>query len=189
MADQDLRRTAVAPVAIHAEHMPGWLSDIELPPELVTGHQVIDAEHRVLLSSISGLRRICADQANHPHCGNCGHATRHHCENQLVAMLGDVLSFILDHFKTEETIMRDSLMRMVDRELCEAHVEDHAAISSKVQEIIAQLDPMNSVALIRELDVLLSRWIVNHIALHDVLLVRWVQREDSVLRHFNTKAP
>lgn len=115
--------------------------------------------------------------------------TRHHCENQLVAMLGDVLSFILDHFKTEETIMRDSLMRMVDRELCEAHVEDHAAISSKVQEIIAKLDPMNSVALIRELDVLLSRWIVNHIALHDVLLVRWVQREDSVLRHFNAKLP
>lgn len=189
MADQDLRPTAVAPVAMPSDQAPGWLADVELPPELVTGHQVIDAEHRMLLSSISGLRRICADQANHPHCGNCDLAARQHCENQLVAMLGDVLSFILDHFKTEETIMRDSLMRMVDRELCEAHVEDHAAISSKVQEIIAKLDPMNSVALIRELDVLLSRWIVNHVALHDILLVRWVQREDSVLRHLNAKAP
>jgi len=189
MADQDLRPTAVAPVAMLPNQPPGWLADIELPPELVTGHQVIDAEHRVLLSSISGLRRICADQASRPHCGHCDNAARHHCESQLVAMLGDVLSFILDHFKTEEAIMRDSLMRLVDRELCEAHVEDHAAISSKVQQIIAALDPMNSVALIRELDVLLSRWIVNHISLHDVLLVRWVQREDSVLRQFSPKAP
>lgn len=182
MADQDLRLTAVATTTMAAGESDAWLANVELPPELVTGHQVIDAEHRLLLSSISGLRRICVDQTKHPHCGGCDSTARQQCEMQLVAMLGDVLSFILDHFKTEEAIMRDSLLKLVDRELCEAHMEDHAAISGKVQEIVAALDPMNNVGLIRELDHLLSRWIVNHIALHDMQLVRWVEREDSVLR-------
>lgn len=184
MADQDLHPVAVANTTHQA---PVWLTGLELPSELVTGHSVIDAEHRVLLSSIAGLRRICVDQEGRPHCGHCDHSARHHCESQLVATLGDVLAFILDHFKTEEAIMRDSLMKMIDRDLCEAHIEDHAAISSKVQQIIAALDPMNNVGLIRELDALLSRWVVNHIALHDVLLVRWVQREDSVLRQLKTR--
>jgi hemerythrin len=97
-------------------------------------------------------------------------------------MLGDLLSFVLEHFRTEEAIMRDSLLLLVDRAVCEAHMEDHAAISGKVQEIVAALDPMNTVVLIRQLDTLLTRWVSNHIALHDTLLVRWVQREDSVLR-------
>lgn len=189
MADQDLRLMAVAPVAMATKEPVAWLANVELPPELITGHQVIDAEHCLLLSSISGLRRICADQANRSHCGDCDSTARHHCEMQLVAMLGDVLSFILDHFKTEEAIMRDSLLKLVDRELCEAHMEDHAAISGKVQEIVAALDPMNNVGLIRELDLLLSRWIVNHIALHDMQLVRWVEREDSVLRQNKPAGP
>jgi hemerythrin len=128
------------------------------------------------------LRKLCIDHVNLPHCGNCENSVRSRCESQLVAMLGDLLAFILDHFKTEESIMRDSLLQLVDRDLCEAHMEDHAAISCKVQEIVAALDPMNSVGLIRDLDALLTRWIVNHIGLHDVLLVRWVEREDSVLR-------
>lgn len=185
MADQGLRLMAVAPVTAVTKEPVGWLANIDLPPELVTGHKVIDAEHRQLLSSISGLRRICVDQTNRPHCGDCDTSARHHCETQLIAMLGDLLSFVLDHFKTEEAIMRDSLLKLVDRELCEAHMEDHAAISGKVQEIVAALDPMNNVGLIRELDLLLSRWVVNHIALHDMQLVRWVEREDSVLRQIN----
>ena len=97
-------------------------------------------------------------------------------------MLGDLLAFILEHFRTEDEIMRDSLMLMVDREVCQAHMEDHAAISGKVQEIVAALDPMTTVVLIRELDALLMRWVGNHIALHDILLVRWLERDGSSLR-------
>jgi hemerythrin-like metal-binding protein len=155
---------------------------IELPPELVTGHRHLDSEHRLLLDNIDNLRRICIDRVNLEHCGDCHQARRKHCENHLVSMLGDLLAFILEHFRTEEEIMRDSLLQMVNREVCEAHMEDHAAISGKVQEIVAALDPMNSVGLIRDLDALLTRWVSNHIGMHDMLLVRWVEREDSVLR-------
>lgn len=154
----------------------------EMPPELLTGHKHLDAEHRLLLANIANLRRVCLDPANFRHCGNCSQGQRGRCENQLVSMLGDLLAFILEHFRTEEDIMRDSLLQMIDREVCEAHMEDHAAISGKVQEIVAALDPMNTIGLIRELDTLLMRWVSNHIHLHDMLLVRWVEREDSVLR-------
>ena len=99
-----------------------------------------------------------------------------------MSLLGDLLAFIMDHFQTEEKLMRDSLMVLVDRDLCQAHMEDHAAISGKVQQIVAALDPMHTSALIRELDALLHTWVTHHVALHDLWLMRWVEREDSVLR-------
>ena len=167
---------------VHAPVAPVPEASLELPPELLTGHRHLDAEHRLLLGNISNLRRICIDQVNFKHCANCHQAQRNHCESHLVRMLGDLLAFILEQFRTEEEIMRDSLLQMVNREVCEAHMEDHAAISGKVQEIVAALDPMNTVGLIRDLDGLLTRWVSNHIEMHDMLLVRWVEREDSVLR-------
>jgi hemerythrin len=79
-------------------------------------------------------------------------------------------------------VMRDSLLLMVDRDVCEAHMEDHAAISSTVQKIVSSLDSEHVVSRIRELDALLARWETNHIALHDLILSRWVAREDSLLK-------
>lgn len=153
-----------------------------LPAELNTGLRVIDFEHQMLLSSMASLRQICHDFEALEDCSNCTAKTRVHCEGDLIALLGDLLVFIMDHFQTEEKLMRDSLLVMVDRDLCEAHMEDHAAISSKVQQIVAALDRMRTASLIRELDKLLHRWVTNHVALHDLWLARWVLREDSVLK-------
>nr|MBL8410488.1 hemerythrin domain-containing protein [Dechloromonas sp.] len=158
------------------------VNEAELPSELLTGNAHLDVEHGLLMGNIQGLRKICIDHRNLPHCGGCQHERRLCCENELVAMLGDLLAFILDHFRNEERIMRESLLQVIDREVCEAHMEDHAAISGKIQEIVAALDQMKTVSLIRELDSLLSRWVRNHIMLHDRLLARWIEREDSMLR-------
>lgn len=159
-----------------------WQNTGELPPELITGHKLIDFEHRFLVGAIANLRRLCIDHHGLPDCQGCGEMVRQRCESELISLLGDVFAFILDHFKTEETVMRDSLLLMVDRDLCEAHMEDHAAISMAVQEIVSALDPMHIVSRVRELDVLLTRWITHHIALHDILLSRWISREDSLLK-------
>jgi hemerythrin-like metal-binding protein len=153
-----------------------------LPPELVTGHKQVDIEHAFLISSIDDLRKICKRRDCVKDCGDCGLDQQKHCEAQLVNMLGDVFAFILDHFKTEEAVMRDSLLLMVDRDVCEAHMEDHAAISSKVLEIVSSLDALHVVSRIREMDDLLCRWMTNHITLHDSILTRWVTRDDSVLK-------
>lgn len=159
-----------------------WLPGGPLPAALETGHKSIDFEHRQLLACMIAARSVCDDFRGFKSCTGCIDARRTLCENELVRLLGDLLSFILDHFKTEEEIMRDSLLIMVDRDLCEAHMEDHAAISLKIQQIVASLDAFNTVNLLRELDSLLGQWITNHIAMHDMILVRWVERDDSALK-------
>lgn len=159
-----------------------WQATGELPPELLTGHKLIDFEHRFLIAAIANLRKICIDHVALASCSGCDRGRQNDCEGQLVRMLGDVFAFILDHFKTEETIMRDSLLLMVDRDVCQAHMEDHADIAAKVQEIVSALDTHQTVARIRELDALLARWLTNHILLHDLMLSRWVARDDSLLK-------
>lgn len=160
-----------------------WLGTGDLPPQLITGHAMIDHEHRFLIGAMANLRRICIDQSRLENCVACGHARQVGCENGLIGLLGDLFAFILDHFKTEEAVMRDSLLMVADREMCQAHMEDHAEIAAKVQEIVAALDSVHIVSRIRELDALLARWVTNHVALHDMMLSRWVARDDALLRH------
>jgi hemerythrin-like metal-binding protein len=169
-------------VNVLSESTAYWLSTGQLPAELITGHKLVDSEHHFLIAAIANLRRVCIDHVNLKDCTGCTHERQQRCEAEVITMLGDVFAFILDHFKTEEMVMRDSLLLTVDRDLCEAHMEDHAAISSTVQEIVSSLDSHQIVSRIRELDALLTRWETNHIALHDLILSRWVAREDSLLR-------
>lgn len=157
-----------------------WLATGNLPPALITGHKLIDTEHRFLIESIANLRRICIDSTTMSNCCACAEQRQNHCESALISMLGDVFAFMLEHFKTEESIMRDSLLLMVDRDVCLAHMEDHAEISAKVQEVVSALDRDFIVARIRDLDTLLTRWVIHHIALHDLLLARWIARDDSM---------
>ncbi|MFZ2973672.1 bacteriohemerythrin [Ferribacterium limneticum] len=170
-------------VDVVSESTAYWLTTGELPAELLTGHKLIDSEHRFLIAAIANLRRVCIDHVNLKDCTGCSHERQQRCEADVIAMLGDVFAFILDHFKTEEMVMRDSLLLMVDRDVCEAHMEDHAAISSTVQQIVSSLDSHHVVSRIRELDALLARWETNHIALHDLILSRWISREDSLLKN------
>lgn len=158
-----------------------WLGSGVLPPELITGHKLIDFEHRFLIAAIANLRKVCVDHLSFKDCAACGQEMQERCESGLIGLLGDVFSFILDHFKNEEAIMRESMMQVIDRDVCEAHVEDHAEIAAKVQEIVSALDTSHVVSRIRELDALLSRWVNNHISLHDMLLARWVARNDVLV--------
>ena len=166
-----------------SDEVAHWLAAGDLPAQLVTGHPLIDTEHRFLINAIANLRRICLDQVALKSCIACGKPMQERCEGNLIGLLGDIFSFILDHFKNEESIMRDSMLVIVDREVCQAHMEDHAEIAAKVQEIVSALDSVHIVSRIRELDALLARWMTNHVALHDMMLSRWVMRDDSLLRH------
>lgn len=151
-----------------------------LSPPLDTGHPLLDNEHRFLEGAMAGLRQICDDQAHRVDCTGCSKVQQASCESQLISLLGDVFAFIIEHFRTEEIVMRDSLMLMVDREVCHAHMEDHAEIASKVQEIVMALEPAQGVRHIRELDALFRRWIDHHMALHDQILSRWLKRDDTL---------
>ena len=158
-----------------------WLPGAPLPAELQTGHPAIDFEHSQLLACMNTLRSLCQEFTTKSDCSSCESGKREGCENQLVALLGDLLAFILEHFRSEEEVMRNSSLLIVDRDVCEAHMEDHANISAKVQEIIVALEPTKTVVLLRELDMLLQSWIRNHIMLHDVMLGRWLESRGEAL--------
>ncbi len=149
----------------------------ELPAALETGFPTVDAEHQQLLACMRTLRGLCDGLNSRSDCSACSPLQRRSCDGNLVGMLGDLLSFVLEHFQTEEAAIRDSLLQIVDSDLCEAHAEDHAEISTKVQEIVCALDPMRTVVLLRELDQLLHRWLENHIQMHDLVVARWMRRE------------
>lgn len=150
--------------------------------EFRTGNQTIDADHQQLYDLLKAARSVCVDMVGRRNCATCTPARQHHCENELLRVLGDLLSFVLDHFKQEESMMRDSLLVMVDRLHCDLHMEDHAAISSRIERIIGCLDSQPTVDLLRELDTVLAAWVMKHIATHDMALVHWIEREDSALR-------
>lgn len=154
----------------------------DLPAALDTGNHLIDDEHRLLLSIMRDLRRVCIDPAGLETCRGCSSSRQASCEKDVVSLLGDLFAFILEHFSSEERIMRDAMMQVTDRELCDAHVEDHAAIAQKVQEIVSRLDREQTVRRIRELDTLLARWIENHIGLHDLMLVRWLNSDPGLVK-------
>ena len=159
-----------------------WRSTADLPPELITGHRLIDMEHRFLIDAIANLQRICKSTIEFKDCISCGRMQQARCENNLVSLLGDVFAFILDHFRNEEEIMRTSMLLVIDRAVCDAHIEDHAEIAAKVQQIVSALDASHVVSRIRELEAQLSRWLTNHIALHDMLLSRWIARYEPQLK-------
>lgn len=158
-----------------------WRSTGSLPPELITGHRLIDMEHRFLIDAIANLQRVCKSTPEFKDCISCGGMQQSCCEHNLVALLGDVFAFILDHFRNEEEIMRNSMLPVIDRAVCEAHIEDHAEISAKVQQIVSALDSSHVVSRIRELETLLARWVTNHIGLHDMLLSHWIARYEPKL--------
>ena len=120
-----------APVVSKIVAAPANLLAPELPAALETGFPAVDAEHRQLLACMRTLRGLCDGLYTRNDCSGCSVGQRQLCDNNLVSLLGDLLAFILEHFQTEEAAIRDSLLQIVDRDLCEAHAEDHAEISTK----------------------------------------------------------
>lgn len=141
-------------------------------PGLLTGHAEIDQEHRLLLSTLGRLREACLRFDEPRDCGGCDALTAAQCHNTLVELLGDLLMFLIEHFQKEEAIMKESGLTTREREVCERHKEDHAAISQTILDIVTALDPAQTAHLVRSLHTVLERWQHNHIRLHDQILVR-----------------
>lgn len=152
----------------------------DLPASLDTGIDVVDFEHAQLLSCMATLRQLCVDTSRDS-CHLCEDAQRVNCESSLIGLLGDLLMFIIDHFHQEEKAMRESLLYMLDRDVCEAHMEDHAQISERIQKIVAANNLAKTVVQVRELERLLDEWVSHHVVLHDLALMKWMARQDSII--------
>lgn len=139
---------------------PSWA------PQLLTGDRQSDSEHRLLLSAMARLRELCVELGRQADGG--GEIDT----GEVIDAVGDVLAFMVDHFYAEERLMKDACLDLYDRELCNRHREDHAAISEAVLRIICNRDEAGAPPLIRELQRVLERWLEHHMEIHDRLLVR-----------------
>lgn len=149
---------------------PGWAA------RLLTGNPQVDTEHRLLANAISRLRNACPDAEQRIECGACSRARAADCNRDLVEALGDLLSFLVDHFFAEEQAMKEFGLISREKELCDRHKEDHARISDTVLRIVGALDSPQTVQLIKELHLVLDTWLKHHIELHDTVLLEMIRQ-------------
>ncbi len=154
-------------------------------PDLMTdwcsGHPLIDAEHQALLGVLRRLPDICQSFLSRMDCSQCSTEARRDCESRLVDLLSEVIEFVIDHFSSEEAIMRRSLLPAIEPARCEAHFEDHAEIMGRLTDILGALTPETTSGRMRELNALLLSWLNEHIRHHDQPLADWLKRDEMLL--------
>lgn len=122
---------------------------VRLPSELVTGITVVDEQHRMLLSQYEFMRGKRHLSLTSEFMGDCLH---------------DIGQTLMEHFKTEEDVMRYS--RVPADELAR-HVEDHFRI---IDEYVALQGLVMTKPHQHIHDVLgtVENWVIQHIANFDV---------------------
>ena len=161
---------SIRPICTSAA-MPSEISSIVRTN--LTGHTEIDREHGLLLSCVERLGQVCRVPESRCSCRDCLVKIRTECHSELGELLGDLLMYLVDHFRNEESLMRSEGVLQLAPDFCERHKEDHAAISLTIQELTADIDPLQTAELVRRLQRLLSYWLQDHIARHDSVLVRF----------------
>ena len=152
-----------------------------LPTDWRSGHPLIDDEHQALLAVVQRLPEICESFLSKTDCSGCAPAARQACEARLVGLLGEVIEFVIEHFSSEEAIMRRSLLPAIEPARCEAHFEDHAEIMGRLTDILGALTPETTSGRMRELNASLLSWLNEHIRHHDQPLADWLKRDEMLL--------
>jgi hemerythrin-like metal-binding protein len=94
-----------------------------------TGIDLIDSEHAYLINLLGRLEEICVKSR----CNDCDATQIAQSGSTLIVLFSEFLDFMLKHFRDEEDFMRTIGM---PKNLRERHVEEHANISQRIQELI-----------------------------------------------------
>lgn len=137
-------------------------------PKLETGIPVIDDEHRRLREFIGKLRSICADFDSKPTCAGCTDEKIGACETALIDCVTELLGFMVEHFRKEESMMKDRGISAQQHERYLLHAEDHANIAERVAMLAQSRARQETVRSIADTASVLMRWLDHHIANHDV---------------------
>lgn len=145
---------------------------VGFPTDRVTGISIIDDEHRRLHEFITRLRTICRDFDSKATCHDCISDRVTHCEEELMDCVGTLLSYMVDHFRHEEDLMKRQGLSAVGHALYLQHTEDHANITNRVAMLTHPGDPMATVKAIAETAAILAAWFESHIKHHDIPMLR-----------------
>lgn len=133
-----------------------------------TGHPGIDEQHQQLVALVARLDLICTDHENvAAECAHCPDLYRQICVDRLAGLIGELLGFMVEHFRYEEELMR--LLEPTDKAQrhIQAHKRAHAEVSSQLSELTFSLDTSEPRACAQRLQKILDGWIGGHNQTHD----------------------
>lgn len=130
----------------------------------------INTEHALLKDRIATLERICEGLDERTSCAPCSPEKTAGCAKALIQELGDLLAYMVEHFRHEERGMQGCGYADLDDGKYSAHVEDHANISEFFTRIVSDFDERNPCPQAVKLRDLLETWIDTHIGDFDTAL-------------------
>lgn len=139
-----------------------------LPHDLVTGVSIIDDEHHRLREFIGRLRTICVEFDSKQVCAGCSDEKINACDSALLDCVTELLGFMVEHFRNEETLMKDLGITAKQHERYLLHAEDHANIAERVAALTHPRTRQDTVRAIADTASVLASWLDHHIAHHDV---------------------
>ncbi len=139
-----------------------------IPAELMA--ELIDEEHRLLLHKLADVEAVCPELDVQGDCTACTVGEPEACIDRVTDVLLDLLAYFVEHFRYEESLMKQFGLDAVAKESCDRHREDHGQIAEGFARIIADLNPTTVRPQISNLIALLRRWLDNHISSHDLRL-------------------
>jgi hemerythrin-like metal-binding protein len=129
----------------------------------LTGIDIIDHEHSCLMELEARLSCFCA--AADPVCHACEEEKRNDCDSTLSQHFGELLEYMIEHFRHEE-----QLMGCLTTEAARAHKREHATISELFVKLAKSKMGAEMLATPHELREIVRIWLLDHCANWDMPL-------------------
>lgn len=141
-------------------------------PRWLTGNRIVDDEHARLLEMVFGLRAICRTFDRKESCSGCAADKVAACEDRVFACISELMDYMVEHFGSEERLMKDLGLAARRRLMFEEHVEDHARLAGHLSDLTLPGAPEMTVGRIADLSALVLEWLDHHIRIHDVPMMQ-----------------
>ena len=132
-------------------------------PEILTGDDEWDRQHRQLHELLARLRTLAADPTQAD-----SEANRH----ALMDIVGETLAVMVAHFRWEEELMASLPANALTEAHCIFHREEHDGIAERMGAMADRLEHLSVRESSLSLATILGEWLTNHIRGYDQPFVR-----------------
>jgi hypothetical protein len=105
-----------------------------------------EQEHQFVLERINNLRAHC----HQTDCSNCCN-THAECLSHVVNELGEIFFGVYEHFMRQEKLIKNNKLYEIHKEHCDGHIEAHAEITEKIQNLISDIPKLSASEIISKL--------------------------------------
>ena len=134
-----------------------------------TNIELVDQQHRRLVELINQLNAEVIAQLEYDN------------YDRIMEILGELKDYTVEHFKQEESLMKDAMVKLNDVALAEFwpyfknHKAEHTAFVNKVEEVYGNNIDENQEEISIELINFLVEWIKNHILKIDLQIPKYAK--------------